>query len=251
VALIIAGGFGTRLRNAMPNLPKVLARVAQQPFVLYLLDWLSRAQIDHVVMCTGYLGDMVADAVGSHYKQMRITYSHEDTPLGTGGALRLAFDSHDDLTDPVLVMNGDTLADVNLEDLLRYHSSQTGVGTLVVAPVADASRYGTVEMENSGPQAGRILAFREKRPGCGAGNVSAGMYLLNRASLAQIPAGRAVSLEREMFPQWIPAGLAAYVAPEDSFVDIGTPESMAQAGAWLAQHGRSLDRGTARPSEMR
>ena len=220
-AVILAGGSGTRLRSVISDRPKVLAEVKGRPFLAYLLDWLAAARVRSAVFCTGYLADHVREALGAKHGPMSLLYSEESTPLGTGGALRLALPMLD--SDPVLVVNGDSFCGLDLKDFLNWHDSQRAVATLVSVWMADAGRYGHVNIKGDGC----VLGFNEKGC-CSEGWINAGIYLLSRSLLQDIPEGTAVSLEREMFPMWVGRGLYGY-RTNQPFLDIGTPESYAEA----------------------
>lgn len=221
VTMILAGGLGTRLSTLVPALPKVLAPVGGRPFLHFLLDWLAESGVERVILCTGHLGEIVSGEIGTRYRGMAIDYSRESSPLGTGGALRLALDSQPDLGETILVLNGDSLIAVDLAQLVAEHARRGRSGTLVVTPVDDASRYGAVEVDGLD----RISTFHEKQPEHLPGLINAGVYLLDRKLLGEIPSERPVSLEREMLPQWVAGGITALRATE-SFIDIGTPESL-------------------------
>lgn len=220
-AVILAGGSGTRLRSVISDRPKVLAEVKGRPFLRYLLDWLAAASVRSAVFCTGYMADHVREALGAKYGPMSLLYSDESTPLGTAGALRLALPMLD--SDPVLVVNGDSFCGLDLKDFLKWHDRQRAIATLVSVWMADAGRYGQVNIKGDGC----VLGFSEKGS-CSKGWINAGIYLLSRSLLQDIPEGTAVSLEREMFPMWVGRGLYGY-RTNQPFLDIGTPESYAEA----------------------
>jgi D-glycero-alpha-D-manno-heptose 1-phosphate guanylyltransferase len=229
-ALVLAGGLGTRLAPVLGGRPKVMAEIAGRPFLAFLLDRLAREGVADVVVCSGYLGDQIAAAIGHRHRGMRIAYSHETTPLGTGGALRHALALVGDET--VLALNGDSLSRASLRRLWAWHRARGAEATLLLTRVADATRFGRVELARSG----RVVRFEEKAPGAGPAWISAGVYVLTRRLLADIPPDRPVSLEHEVLPAWIGRGL--YGWPSDgAFLDIGTPEDFAAAGAFVGAAG--------------
>ncbi|MHB1011301.1 MAG: nucleotidyltransferase family protein [Desulfobacteria bacterium] len=225
-AAILAGGLGTRLRAEVPDLPKVLAQICGRPFLFHLLDWLGDAGVRDVVLCTGYRGQQVREAVGDTYGEMRVRYSEEVEPMGTGGALRSALPLFSSRT--VLVANGDSFPRVNLPSFLDWHVQRRSQASLVLARVRDASRFGRVEIDD----AGRILRFAEKDGGHATGWINAGVYLFSRERIASVSEGRAFSLEKEIFPGWIEQGSYA-MKTDGGFIDIGTPESYREAGAFF------------------
>ncbi len=218
-ALILAGGLGTRLRAAVADRPKVLAPVSGRPFVAHLLDRLARAGVPRSVLCVGYLAEMVRHTLGHSHLGMGLAYSEEgETLLGTGGALRLALDHSD--AEHFLVLNGDSWLDADLPSFDRWCEERGAEAALALTRVPDCARFGRVELDGDD----RITAFVEKGEESGPGWINAGVYLVSRACLELIPAGRPVSLEREIFPLWIERGLYGYRS-EAAFLDIGTPES--------------------------
>jgi NDP-sugar pyrophosphorylase family protein len=226
-AAILAGGLGTRLRAAVPDRPKVLAELGGRPYIQLLLDQLADAGLNSVVLCTGYGGNEVRAALGAEYRQLKLAYSQESTPLGTAGALRFAL-SHFNSSD-VLVLNGDSYCEVDLAAFFREHGMRNSQVSIVLSFVQNASRYGSVQLEADGT----IARFQEKRAVNEPGWINAGIYLFRREVLERIPAGRAVSLEGETFPQWIENGVFGYRC-DGRFIDIGTPESYLAAESFFA-----------------
>jgi NDP-sugar pyrophosphorylase family protein len=229
-AVILAGGLGTRLRDAVANRPKVLAKVGPRPFLSYLLNQLAAAGIMHVVLCTGYMGQMVREAFGSKHRTMTLAYSHEPAPIGTAGALRLALPLL--RSDPVLVMNGDSYCEADLGAFATWFQGRCVRHALLLTHVADTAHYGHVEMDADG----LISRFAEKTGSHAPGFINAGIYLLGRELLGTIPEGRAVSLEREIFPSIIGKGFAGF-PDQCPFIDIGTPASYREAEMFFATLG--------------
>jgi NDP-sugar pyrophosphorylase family protein len=225
-AVILAGGLGTRLRTVVADRPKVLAEVDGVPFVFHLLTQLATAGVKHVVLSTGYRGAQVRDVVGTAYGPMAIEYSHEPSPAGTGGALRRALPLL--RSGSVFVLNGDSYCELDLLHFWIWHQLRPAHGTLSLSRVADARRFGTVETG----EYGRVERFVEKSPRRGPGTVNAGLYLLRRSLIAAIPAGVACSLEQDLLPRWLAAGIYGYPRTE-RFIDIGTPESLAGAAGFF------------------
>jgi len=226
-AVVLAGGLGTRLRSVLADCPKVLAPVNGKPFLAYLLEHLAGQGLRHAVLCVGCRSEQVEAAFGRSYAGLRIAYSREHAPLGTAGAVRLALPML--RSDPALVMNGDSFCGPNLPALFHWHHTRRAAATLLLTHVSDTRRYGRVQVDGDG----RIRAFQEKGEGEGPGWINAGVYLLGRQLLAEIPERTAVSLEREAFPAWLGRGL--YGCPSETpFLDIGTPASYAAAHEFFA-----------------
>jgi histidinol-phosphate phosphatase family protein len=229
-AFVLAGGFGSRLRAAVPDRQKVVAPVGGRPVLTRILDQLAGAGVRRAVLGVGYLADQVRDLLGHAYDGMELVYSEEPEPLGTGGALRHARGLLDG--DPVLVLNGDSYVEANLAAFLAWHRARRATASLMLARVPDPARYGTVEADPSG----RVTAFREKAAGAtgpAAAWVNAGLYLLGRSVIDALPARVPVSLERDVFPTLVDAGLSAYRGG-GRFIDIGTPESYSEAQDFFA-----------------
>jgi NDP-sugar pyrophosphorylase family protein len=226
-AAVLAGGLGSRLSAVVTDRPKALAAIGGRPFLTYLFDQLIAAGVRDIVLCTGYLGDQIRMLSGESYGPLRLTYSRELIPLGTAGALRLALPLF--RSDSVLVMNGDSYCEANLRELYRWHSRRPANATLLLTRVSDTQRFGRVQVASDGT----VNDFAEKGSGNGPGWINAGVYLLKRHLLTEIPANRAISLERELFPAWIGRGLYGFQS-KARFVDIGTPEAYASAQSFFS-----------------
>jgi D-glycero-alpha-D-manno-heptose 1-phosphate guanylyltransferase len=223
---ILAGGLGTRLRDALPGVPKVLAPVAGRPFVTHLLDRLAGAGFREVVLLTGHGHDEVRGELGEAYGRLRLTYSREREPLGTGGAVRAALPL---IRSSSLLLNGDSYLDLDPAALPRFHASHGMPVSVALTRVEDASRYGNVRLGKHD----QVVRFEEKTSGGEAGWVNAGVYLFERAVIEAIPADRPVSLEREVLPAWVSRGQVFGLRAAGRFIDIGTPESFARAGEFF------------------
>jgi NDP-sugar pyrophosphorylase family protein len=230
-ALLLVGGQGTRLQAVVSDRPKPMAEVDGRPFLGFLLDWLAEAGIREVILCTGYMAEQLEAQLGERHGPLRLRYSRERSPLGTGGALRAALPLLGAPGDCpcVLVLNGDSFFGVPLADLQRFHVARGARATLALAAVPDTARYGRVEEE---PERGQITSFVEKGAAGGPGAINGGVYLLDPALLAALPAERAVSLEREAFPAWLGGPFYGFAA-DAPFLDIGTPETYAAAPAFF------------------
>jgi NDP-sugar pyrophosphorylase family protein len=227
-AVILVGGKGTRLQSVVSDRPKVLAAVNGRPFLAYLLDQIAAAGISHTVLCVGYHGEQVQAAFGEAYAGMCLSYSQEITLLGTGGALHLALPLI--ASEAFIAMNGDSFCEMNLTDLWVWHHARQANATLVLTPKSDTARYGRVSLSADGV----ISGFEEKGSTAGAGWVNAGIYVFNAEMVRAIPAGHVVSLEHDVFPGWVGQRLYGYQS-QGRFLDIGTPESYAEADALFAK----------------
>jgi NDP-sugar pyrophosphorylase family protein len=221
IALVLAGGLGTRLRPVLADQPKSLALAAGKPFLDYVLAYLAGQGIQQVILCVGYLAEQVRSFVGDGRTWgLAVSYSQEQIPLGTGGALRQASAG---LHSPYFALNGDTLFRVDLRSLWEAHCKAQALATVALLCVADGSARGCVKLDESG----KIVAFDEKPDQAQAVLVNGGIYVLEPQALATLPSGQAVSIERDVFPGLAMRGqLAGQVQPA-YFADIGTPESLA------------------------
>lgn len=230
--VVLCGGLGTRLRPVVAEVPKVLAPVAERPFLGYLLDHLRGQGVREVVLSTGYRGDLVRAYAGDGARWgVQVRYAEEPEPLGTGGALRFTAEAVG-LHTSFFVMNGDTFFSGSLGRLARFHRERSeAIASMALVRVERPDRYGTVALE---PERGRVVGFAEKQLGHeGGGWINAGVYVLEPELIADIPAGRKSSLEGNVFPRWIDQGLYGCPFEGAVFLDIGTPEDYARAPAVL------------------
>ncbi len=225
--VILAGGHGTRLRAAVSDRPKVLAPVGGRPFVAYLLDFLQREGFQRVVLSIGYMADAVRQTLGERFGELELDYVIEQTPLGTGGALRMVYDKIGDQS--VVVLNGDSYCDLDFTAYRNWFPDDAIAG-LALTYATDSGRYGAVEFEADG----LVTAFHEKQGAIGAGWINAGVYLLTPKVLSQIPAGIPVSLEHEIFKTLIGNRLFAWPGGRD-FIDIGLPETYRAAELFFSK----------------
>jgi NDP-sugar pyrophosphorylase family protein len=227
-AVILCGGFGTRLRPVVSDRPKILAPVADKPFLRHLLNYLRAHGVFDIVLCAGHMSDQIMDYLSSGEEfDSRIRLSIESEPLGTGGAIKQA--EHLLPSGPFFVLNGDSLAQGDLSSLLRFHLEKNASITLALVEVQDKSRFGSVALGADGA----ILRFEEKGE-TGAGLINAGIYVMNRAVLDTIPCVKRWSLEMDVFPEFVGKGLYGMTV-SGPFVDIGLPESYALAQSLLNQ----------------
>jgi NDP-sugar pyrophosphorylase family protein len=226
-AIVLAGGLGARLRPAVADRPKVLAAVGGRPFLAYLLEQLAAAGLRRAVLCVGYRAEQIQQTFGDAYAGLRLAYSVESALQGTGGAIRDALPLAG--SDPLLALNGDSYCRTDFPALWAWHRDRGAQATLLLRWTADPGRYGRVDLD----QQGNVCAFAEKCGPVAPGWINAGVYVLAQAVLAAIPAGRPVSIEREVFPRWIGRGLSGCPG-RGEFIDIGTPESYAEAERFFA-----------------
>ncbi|MGN6662702.1 MAG: sugar phosphate nucleotidyltransferase [Solirubrobacterales bacterium] len=233
-AIVLVGGEGTRLRPLTNDVPKPALTLVDRPFLAYAIEWLAAHGVNEVVLACGFLPDVLQEALGDHeHAGVTITYAVESEPLGTAGAIRFAAEALGDrLEDRFLALNGDVLADLDLSALFAAHAERGDQATIALHPVEDSSAYGLVRCDDEGT----VLEFLEKTGEAVPGEINAGAYVLERSVLDLVPAGRAVSIEREVFPRLVGAGLCAQLL-DGYWMDIGTPERYLQA-TWDILEGR-------------
>lgn len=235
-AIVLCGGLATRLRGVVDDRPKALVPVMGKPFLEWLILALAKRHgIHRVILATGYMGGQIEAHFGSSsWCGVALTFSREVTQLGTGGAWRLAATIAESQT--LLTLNGDTYCRFDAGRLLKTHVDGRAKATLWLGPADEPRKYGRVVVDDLG----EVKAFDEKPELVGRYLASAGTYLIERDVTALIPSGHQMSLEREVFPSLVGDGLYA-VAGEDSFFDIGTPESVSTADDSLATELSGLD----------
>ncbi len=230
IAIILVGGEGTRLRPLTYEIPKAMLPIANRPFLEHQVEHLRRHGADRIILACGYR----PDAIRAHFGDA-LEYVVEPEPLGTGGAIAHAARG---LQEPFVVANGDVLTDLDLTALQRLHRDHGARMTLALHPVEDPSRYGVVVTAPDGA----VMAFVEK-PAAGeapADTINAGTYVVEPGVLDLIPAGRAVSVEYEVFPLLVGSGLYAW-SFDGAWRDIGTPESYLDANLEQMPPGGLID----------
>ena len=218
-ALVLAGGYATRLRPISYAMPKLLFPVLCKPMIHWTLDLLKSVGTTDVVLGVNYLADILRANVGSTYKNMRINYSLESTALGTAGPLKLA-STNMQFDETFIAMNGDIVAQINLPEMLKQHESTKALVTDALHEVKDPSRFGVVKLDSEK----HVQAFVEK-PKAGTAPsrlVNAGIYIIEPEVLKLIPPNRKVSLEREIFPTLAKEGRLFGFKFSGDWFDIGS-----------------------------
>lgn len=217
-AIILAGGLGSRLSSRIRDIPKPMAPVAGRPFLFILLDQLIRGGCERIVLSVGHLREVIINAVGISYKGIPVQYAVEETPLGTGGALRLAMSRAVEPT--VLVLNGDTYVDVDYSAILSLHRSARRTMVVTVTEVQDTGRYGGVVIED-----GHVAGFIEKGQ-TGPGWINAGVYAIDR----EFPWPESLESRFSFEKDWLVPNIKHLRPPayrcHGRFLDIGVPEDL-------------------------
>ena len=223
-AIILAGGFGTRLQSVVSDVPKPMAPINNEPFLNYVFDYLKHFQIKHVVLSTGYLSEKISDYYKDEYQGIKISYTKEMEPLGTGGGIRLAMTKC--TTSDVLVLNGDSFFDVNLNDYQHQHQLAKSNCSLALRKVSNSARYGTIALNDSLI----INAFKEKDSIEQEGLINGGVYILNRqVFLTNTIDNGPFSIEKDFFEKNINHLTMFGFEYQGYLIDIGIPEDYKKA----------------------
>jgi len=230
-ALMLIGGFGTRLRPITYTVPKQLIPLAGKPMLFHVLDLLPD-DVEEVVLATGYKSDMIDAFVRAHPPRFPTRTVSEAEPLGTGGGMKNAGDG---MSDPFFLLNSDVIARVDLAEMARQHAAHGGIGTMGLAEVEDTRPYGVAALDAND----RIQAFVEKPEPADAPShwINAGFAVWSRQVLDEVPAGRPVSFEREILPGLLPRGVYGF-RMSGYFDDAGTPERLLRSQRLLFDDGR-------------
>jgi len=228
-AVILAGGLGTRLRPLIKDRQKVMAEVAEKPFLEHILSRLNSQGITKAVLATGYMAEQVYDYFGDKFGDIDLKYSEEQLLLGTGGALRFALPLVD--SDPFIVLNGDSFCDADLQDFYIAHCNKEAQASMLLVEVEDTRRYGRVDFSGNT----QIVKFEEKGVTQGKGWINAGIYLLSKTIIEELPKGRNVSLEKDVFTSLVGKDFYAHCGKTTKFIDIGIPESIEAANSMMKE----------------
>ncbi|MDQ3015144.1 MAG: HAD-IIIA family hydrolase [Bacteroidota bacterium] len=221
-AIILAGGLGTRLKDEVPDLPKCMAPVAGHPFLTYVIRHLLSEGIEHFIFSLGYRHEVIEEYLQSQYPYLNYSVSIETQPLGTGGAILLAM-SHTS-TRNILVVNGDTLFKIDVDELSDKHMQSQAACTIALKPMTSFDRYGVVEIDSHY----RALSFQEKsfRE---SGNINGGVYVLNKVEFLHHEFPSIFSFEKNYLESLVSSVVITGVIQETYFIDIGIPADFQKA----------------------
>ena len=227
-AVILAGGLGTRLRSVVSDVPKCMAPVDGRPFIEWILAWIEPFRPEKIVLSLGYLSEVVTDWIQNSMRDypIPIDWVIEDTPLGTGGGIKLALAK---VTAPqCIILNGDTFFDVDLNALCSLHKRNATALAIALKPMERFDRYGSVTLDPDG----HIRSFNEKRY-CEKGLINGGIYCMdcNAGLIADKP--ERFSFEKDVLEPESAAGHVSGFVSDGSFIDIGIPEDYALAQTFL------------------
>jgi D-glycero-alpha-D-manno-heptose 1-phosphate guanylyltransferase len=226
-AIVLAGGLGTRLKSKLSGVPKPMAPVAGRPFLEFLLSQLKRADFTRAVLSVGHLHEVIEEYFGGSFRGMRLDYVVEETPLGTGGAIRKALETVEEKY--ALVLNGDTYLDANYAEMMRFHLEEGEGITMAITRQSNISRYGGVLVKER-----RIVGFAEKGRS-GSGMINAGAYVLPTAMQWPVTLPEKFSFEVDFLAPEIGRLTPAAYEVDGFFLDIGVPEDLDRAQIELAE----------------
>lgn len=222
-AVILAGGYGTRLGGILKDIPKPMAPVKGRPFLEYVIDYLREYGINNIILSTGYLSHVIERHFGRSYKDTGIAYSVETSPLGTGGAVIAALDLFE--ADNFVVINGDTLFRAALDELENMHMGKDADISIALRQVDDTGRYGAIYTD----QENRIIRFSEKEEQGVRGIINGGIYIINRRLFKSLKMAPVFSIEKDLFALRYREIKMFGMKSEGYFIDIGTPGDLIRA----------------------
>lgn len=232
IAVILAGGFGTRIKHLLPNIPKPMVEVLGNPFIEWIITYLKSQGIDEFIISTGYLGEIIEKYFTDKLiEKIQVKCYRETVPLGTGGGFINAVKESQESPTAWLITNGDSLIFADIKPMFTCLKNDTVSGVILGLSVSDAERYGTLEFDNEN----NLINFVEKKPG--AGIINAGIYLLRHSLIEEFNPQTPLSFEKEIFPHLLKQNVKIKVhIVKAPFLDIGTPTSLAEAENFIKQN---------------
>ena len=226
-AVILAGGFGTRLRPLTFSTPKTMIPLVNKPVIEFILDYLVGYSFNEIVITTNYLRDKTIRYL-SKRKDLKLSYPEEPSPLGTAGSVKNA-----EISDTSLIIQGDNITDINIRKLLAFHKAHGRLVTIALLPVPNPSLYGVAEIEPKG----RIRRFKEKPAPdeCFSNLANTGLYIIELETMRYVPEGKAFDFSKDLFPILV-AKKQVYGCIVDGFwTDIGSPGGYKEASRWILE----------------
>lgn len=221
-AIILAGGLGTRLRSAVPDLPKCMAPVNGKPFIGHVINYLAGQGVTTFILSLGYMHEVLTAYVQKEYPALHVEYVIEEEPLGTGGAIKFACTKAQDTN--VLVTNGDTMFAIDVAEVMQFHATNKADCTLSLKPMHNFDRYGVVALNSDAS----VQSFKEKQH-YNAGLINGGMYVLNTAKFLQEDLPVKFSFEKDYLEKLYTDRRMFGIVQNAYFIDIGIPEDYARA----------------------
>jgi len=224
-AIILAGGLGTRLREAVAGLPKPMAPVNGKPFLWYILKFLAQSGFSKVIISAGYKANIIFEYFGDSFENIELNYVIEEQPLGTGGAILKSLKEASG--DNILIVNGDTWFPVDIKGMFRFHELNNAGITIALKEMVDFDRYGSVELSGS-----NVAAFREKEF-CRVGLINGGVYTINKGFLISLELPEKFSFEKEILEKLAGDTKLCGFISDAPFIDIGIPDDYNRAASFL------------------
>ncbi len=242
-AVVLAGGYGTRLRPLTFTTPKALIPLVNRPVIDYILDYLTGYGLNDIVITTNYMREQTIAYLSSSRKDLKISYPEEPSPLGTAGSVKNA-----DIADTMVIIQGDNITEIDIGTLLRFHKAHDGLVTIALLPVSDPSLYGVADIERS---TGRIRRFQEKPApdACFSNLANTGLYIVEPEALELVPEGRAFDFSRDLFPLIVAKKEGYGCVVEGFWADIGNLEGYMEASRWILESRGFQCAGTAEIAE--
>lgn len=215
--IVLAGGLGTRLRSVVADKPKCMAPLGEQPFLYYLLQYLHKQGINHAVLSLGYLSEQVINWCNSMELPLRVSFTVETEPLGTGGGIINALSAVKG--NEIFIVNGDTYFDVDLAAFNNFHQAHQSPLSLALKPMKQFDRYGSIQLDEHQ----QITRFHEKKY-CEEGLINGGIYRTSAGFLESLSLPEKFSFEKEVLEPGAHAGKLYGFISDTYFIDIGIPE---------------------------
>lgn len=224
-AVILAGGYGTRLRPLTFTTPKVMIPLVNKPVIGYIVDYLAGYGLKDIVITTNYLREQTINYLGKR-KDLKISYPEEPSPLGTAGSVKNA-----GITDTMLIIQGDNVTDIDLRKVMKFHEAHGRLVTIALLPVPNPSLYGIAEIEASG----RINNFKEKpAPGdCFSNLANTGLYIIEPEAMDYVPEDSAFDFSKDLFPILVAKKEVFGCVVDGFWTDVGSPEGYMEASRWI------------------
>lgn len=214
--IILTGGMGTRLKSKIKDIPKTMASWNGVPFLERTINWLNKFEIQNVILAVGYKKEIIKNYFGNQYKNINIIYSEEETPLGTGGAIKQALEKTNQ--ENVIVMNGDILARVELNSMYKKHLDSNATMTIAIKHMEKFDRFGVIKFNKN-----RITEFLEKRY-VESGYMNTGIYIMNKKIFDNKINDKVFSLENDYLNKYVSEDQIVPFIYDGNFIDIGIPE---------------------------
>lgn len=235
-AVILAGGYGTRLKPLTSAMPKSMIPLVNKPVIDYILDYLIGYGLKEIVITTNYLREKTINYLSSRRKDLKIEYPEEPSPLGTAGSLKNA-----GITERTVVIQGDNITEIDIGKVMKFHRVHEGLVTIALLPVPNPSLYGIAEIESTGTDTGTgtgmITSFKEKPApaACFSNLANTGLYIIEPEAMERVPDGKAFDFARDLFPMLVQEKEVYGCVVDGFWVDVGSLEGYIEATRWILE----------------